>query len=188
MDDLVKKATPLKCTKDIYENNPDRQAGLLSLNGCCAVYKIKIVREDNYNEITNNVEETAVVVENSIKKFKYKEDALAYFFRPRKDRDFCYGNNYLQDDYHIEIWEVDESGWSTFTLYKWEGFENDIRFEYNVKEPGHLYPLFNYKEFQEYLNSKNAYVYWYDDTYGHYGELRDNDDNETLGIEVECRY
>ena len=158
---------------------------------------------DEYNRSED--EENPVWKTKIEREFKHKEDCLNHFFKPRKRRDFCSGDNYRhvtgkQGDKVLIIDEDDEGGVSTYILHKWEGFDDEVVFKYFVTI-GEEELEMDYTELYKWLEEHNAYVYWQDDTYGHYGEAVKIPDPESeekyihiayvkceISGSVECKY
>ena len=153
-------------------------------------YRVEEHHYEYYNPETKQQEETPIKEEHVKKLFKNKIDCLRYFFSPRKRRDFCYGENYLQTNDVMEIYEQDEGGTSTYILYKWEGFDDEIKFRYTARNQStdEVTKDMDWKALKQYCDRMNAYVYWEDDGYGHIGHLKNRSTEEDIDIEIESRY
>ena len=145
---------------------------------------IKEYHIHNSNPTTQETEESPVYIEEITKRYKRKTDAINYFFSKRKNRDFCYGNNYVHTEDTLTIYEYDEDGYSEYILFKWNDFDEEVVFTYYLKEGDDEYQM-NYKELYDYCKKKNSFVYWEDDTYGHYGHLKEKW-GKSLDIYVKC--
>ena len=150
-------------------------------------YVLERERKELYNKRTTKIEEKEpVYVSNEKISYKRWEDLAVYFLQPRIERDFCYGQNFVEDDRTITRIEEDEAGYTVFTLHKWKTFDEDVRFTYHVELKGKMEAVIEgTAPLMEYLKEETGdetWIYWNDDTAGRIGWVKSKDTDKEYGF------
>lgn len=146
-------------------------------------YVVEVTDNVCYNEDTGEIDnDTPVYVTNETLRFARWEEAVAYFYQWRIRRDFCYGHNFLEDSKTVNRFEIDEGGYTEYTLHKWPGFEECRKVRYIVDKDNTKKEFGSYDAMLEWIHDEfgpKGYIYWKDDSAGRLGWVRDTNGEET---------
>lgn len=135
----------------------------------------------------NDPNEIPLQQNNGTLKYKHWEDALRFFFDMRVVRDFCYGDNFIDQGDRILRFECDEIGETTIILHKWDTFAEDTGMGFEIEDKVFDGPE-AYNDLYAYLTDrfKDPYVYWKDDTAGTIGHVHNitGGEDKNTGIVV----
>lgn len=149
-------------------------------------YILEIERKEFYNRRNTEMENMEpVYVSNEKRSYKRWEDLAGDFFQPRIERDFCYGDNFIDLQRTITRVEEDEGGYTIFILDKWDTFDEDVHFVYTVelkdKEAVTIEGTAALTEWLKQETGEETWIYWNDDTAGHLGWIKSKDTDKEYG-------